>query len=147
MAVSQSPVIVSFKSATTLSTGSQYCVAWQTADMTPGTVGVGDPGTTSVAAYPVGVYYGDGTKSTSTDHDAIPVAISGILKLRCAASTVTAGELLAMSSNGLGCTPTTNMWVIGRQVNGTSGALNHVVEVQWFGGIPLIYSSRLISTT
>lgn len=143
MSVSQAPVIVSFLANTTLSTGSQYKIAFAAG---AGTVTVGDPGTTSVAAKPVGVYYGDGMKSTSTDSEAIPVAIGGIVKLRMAASTRTAGEVIAASSNGVGCTPTTNMWVIGRQLNGSSGAINRIVDLLWFG-TPLLYSSRLDGTT
>lgn len=143
MAVSQAPTIVSFLSGTTLSTGSQYKIAFMGS---AGSVNVGDPASTAAAAKPVGVYYGDGTATTSTDHDAIAVAIGGIVKLRMAASTRTAGEVIAASSNGLGCTPTTNMWVIGRQLSGTSGAINRIVDVLWFG-TPLIYSSRLDSST
>jgi hypothetical protein len=146
MAVSQAPEIRSFKSATTLSTGSQYKIAFMTAGMTAGTVAVGDPGTTAAAAKPIGVYYGNGTQTTTTDREAIPVAIGGILKLRMAASTVTVGELIAMSSDGLGCTPTTNMWVVGRQLSGSSGAVNRIVEVLWFG-TPLRYEAILVSTT
>lgn len=144
MAVSQNPVIVTFLSGTTLSTGSQYKIAW--ASDQANVVTVGDPGTTSVAAKPVGVYYGNGLTSTSTDSEAIPVAIGGIVKLRMAASTRTNGQVIAASSDGLGCTPTTNMWVIGRQLSGSSGAANRIVELLWFPSA-LLYSARMDGTT
>ena len=143
MAVSQQPVIVSFISETTLSTGSQYKIAWAGGS---GMVTIGDPGSTSVAAKPVGVYYGDGMRSTSTESEAVPVAIGGIVKLRMAASTRVAGQVIAASSNGLGCTPTTNMWVVGRQLSGSSGAINRIVDVLWFPSA-LLYSARMDGTT
>lgn len=146
MAVDQGPVFATFLSGSTIaqSTDSSYKIAF--AAGTAKTVLVGDPGTTSVAAKPVGVYYGSGTYTTTTDAEAIKVAIGGIVKLRCAASTVSVGELLAASSNGLGCTPTTNMWVVGRQIDGSSGGANHVVSVLWFPA-PVLYSARLAGTT
>lgn len=144
MSVSQAPTIVTFKSYSTLSTGSQYKIAFAVAG-SANEVLIGDPGTTSVAAKPVGVYYGNGCVSTSTE-EAVPVAIGGIVKLRMAASTRTAGEVIAASSDGLGCTPTTNMWVVGRQISGSSGAVNRIVEVLWFPSA-LLYSARMSGTT
>ena len=146
MAVDQSPVFATFLAATTVaqSTASSYKIVF--ASDSAKTVTVGDPGSTSVSAKPVGVYYGSGTYTTTTDAEAIKVAISGIVKIRMAASTVSVGELIAASSDGLGCTPTTNMWVVGRQIDGSSGIINHVVSALWFPA-PILYSARLAGTT
>ena len=148
MAVDQGPVFATFLAATTVaqSTDSSYKIAWMNSGNTAKTVLIGDPGSTSVAAKPIGVYYGSGTYTTTTDAEAVKIAIGGIVKLRMAATTRGVGDVIAASSDGLGCTPTTNMWVIGRQLDGSSGAANRVVSLLWFP-TPLLYSSRLDGTT
>ncbi len=135
MAFTVSPVLHSFVAATTVSSTALYrCAFWASS----GGVIVGDPGSTSVAAKPAGICYGY-SRSTSTDRGVIPVAVDGIVKVACAATTVTVNELIAYSSDGWGCTPTTNHFVIGRVVAGASGGAGHVKSVLMFNP-PLVYS-------
>ena len=138
MAFSESPRLRSAKAATTVSSTALYRIAWVYED---GVI-VGDPGSTSVAAKLAGICYGY-SRSTSTDRGTIPIAYGGIAKVACEASTVTAGELLGASSNGWGCTPTTNMYVIGRQIAGTSGGAGMVRSVLLSIESPVVYSARI----
>lgn len=138
MAYSESPRLISVKAATTVSSTALYRIAWVYED---GCI-VGDPGSTSVAAKILGVCYGY-SRSTSTDRGMIPVAVGGVAKVACIASTVTAGELLGASSNGWGCTPTTNMYVIGRQLAGTSAGAGAVRTVLLSVESPVVYTARI----
>lgn len=141
MAFSEVPVMRTAIAATTVSSTALYRIAWIYED---GVI-VGDPASTAASAKFAGICYGY-SRSTTTDRGVIPIAIGGIAKVACAATTVTVGEILGASSNGWGCTPTTNMWAIGRVIAGTSGGAGHVKSVQLFD-TPLIYSARLVSTT
>ena len=82
---------------------------------------------------PMGVLYGV-TKTTSTDSEKVPVAIGGVVKVRMTASTAAAGNFVAASSIGLGIIPTTNRFIVGRIVEGTSGAVNRIVTMLWRPG-------------
>jgi hypothetical protein len=135
MAYSEAPVLISVKAATTFTSTSLYRPAYWA---TSGGVSVGDPGSTSIAAKPAGIAYSY-TKTTTTDAEPIQLAVSGVVKVKCAATTVTVGELLGFSSNGWGCTPTTNHFVIGRVLAGSSGGAGHVKTVLMFVP-PVVYS-------
>ena len=142
MAYSEAPVLITVKAATTFTSTSLYRPAYWA---TSGGVSVGDPGSTSVAAKPAGIAYSF-TKTTSTDAEAISLAVGGVVKVKCAATTVTVNELIAYSSDGWGCTPTTNHWVLGRVLEGSSGGAGHVKTVLMFQ-TPLNYTARLAGTT
>jgi hypothetical protein len=76
----------------------------------------------------LGTLYGR-TATTSTDAEAVPIAIGGVVKVRMAASTAAAGNWVACSSAGLGVAPTTNNYVFGRIVDGTSGTTGRIASV------------------
>ena len=142
MAISECPVLISRISYTTLTTADLYKPVHLT---TAGYAHVGR-NDTGGGNKPFGVCYGV-TKTTSTRSEAIPIAIGGVAKVRMTASTAEAGELIGMSSDGYGCVPaTTNFWVFGRIVEGTSGTTGQVVSaVIW--PVPIRYTALLISTT
>lgn len=79
---------------------------------------------------PIGVLYGRTSTTSAAGTQAVPIAISGVVKLRMAASTLAAGQYVASSTAGLGIAPTTDAYVAGLIVAGSSGAANRVVTVQ-----------------
>lgn len=135
MAYSEAPILITVKAATTFTSTSLYRPAYWASS---GGVSVGDPGSTSVAAKPAGIAYSY-TQTTSTDAEAISLAVGGVVKVKCAATTVTVNELLGYSSDGFGCTPTTNHFVIGRVLAGSSGGAGHIKTVLMFQP-PLVYN-------
>jgi len=56
-------------------------------------------------------------------------ALNGVGKVQLAASTLSAGNTIAGSSNGLGIAPTTDAAAIGTIVSGSSGAAGRIVSV------------------
>jgi len=76
----------------------------------------------------LGTLYGR-TATTSTDAEAVPIAIGGVVKVRMAASTAAAGNWVGCSSAALGAAPTTNSYVFGRIVEGTSGTTGRIASV------------------
>lgn len=143
MAYSEAPVLITVKAATTFTSTSLYRPAYWASS---GGVSVGDPGSTSVSFKPAGIAYSY-TKTTTTDAEAISLAVDGVVKVKCAATTVTVGELLGYSSNGWGCTPTTNHMVVGRVLAGSSGGAGHIKTVLMFNP-PLLYSRTIgVGTT
>ena len=77
---------------------------------------------------PVGVLYGR-TYTTSTEAEAVPVAVSGVVKVRLAASTASVGNWIAASSAALGIAPTTDAYVFGKIIAGTSGTTGRIASV------------------
>lgn len=82
---------------------------------------------------PFGVLQGR-TSTTSTDAEVVPVGINGVSKVRMAASTLAAGDFVGSSTAGLGIAPTTDGYVAGQIVAGSSGAAGRVVSVKLFTG-------------
>lgn len=127
MAFSDNPILVSLTAGSTFADSDLY----KFVDLdTDGNVIIS---VSTNNSFPMGVLYGR-TKTTSTDAEAVPVAIGGVVKVRMTASTAAAGNFVAASSIGLGIIPTTNRWIVGRIVNGTSGAVNRIVSMLWRPG-------------
>jgi len=132
MAYSETATIVSRPSATTFSTGDRYKFFVNNSLSSQGTVGhVILPNTTG-NTLPLGTLYG--VTSTTNVGQAVPVAIGGIVKVQMAASTLSAGSYVASSTAGLGIAPTTDSYVAGQIVSGSSGAAGRIVSVQLFTG-------------
>lgn len=77
---------------------------------------------------PVGVLYGV-TKTTSTEAEAVPVAYGGVVKVQALASTMSVGNWVAASSSGMAVAPSTDGYVFGRVIEGTSGAAGRILTV------------------
>ena len=75
-----------------------------------------------------GVLYGV-TKTTSTEAEAVPVAYGGVVKVQALASTMSVGNWVAASSSGLATAPSTDGYVFGRVIEGTSGAAGRILTV------------------
>lgn len=131
MAFSEGPIISSFISETTLSTAYLYKLAYLSSD---GYVTVPSSAagyTTGPLQAPIGVCYGV-TQTTSTQAEAIPVAIGGIVKLKFSSdSTNVPGQFVCASSAGFGTSPSTANFIIGMLVALTTGGERHVGSVQW----------------
>lgn len=125
MAFSESAVIVSRVAATTFSSTSLYKFVELNANghvISPASTG---------NVLPFGVLYGR-TSTTSTGAQAVPVAISGIAKVQMSATTLAAGDFIASTTGGLGAAPSSDAYVAGQIVEGTSGA--GIVSVNLFSG-------------
>jgi len=146
MAFSEGPIISSFISETTLTTAYLYKLAYLSSDgyvLVPTSL---TGFTTGRAQAPIGVCYGV-TQTTSTQSEAIPIAIGGIVKLKFSSdSTMVPGDVVCASSAGLGTSPSTANFIIGRLIALTTGAARHVGSVQW---APVPFKSNLaaISST
>lgn len=77
----------------------------------------------------IGTLYGRTNTTSSTGSEAVPVAISGVVKVRMAGSTAAIGNWVAASSAALGIAPSTDGYVFGRIVEGTSGTTGRVASV------------------
>jgi hypothetical protein len=86
---------------------------------------------------PVGTLYGRTSTTSAAGSQAVPVAVSGAVKVNMAASTLAAGQFVASSTAGLGIAPTTDAYTIGPIVAGSSGAAGRINTVQWTGVGPL----------
>lgn len=86
-----------------------------------------DPNTTG-NVLPFGVLYGV-TKTTSTDAEAVPVAYGGVVKVQANASTLSVGNYVAASTDGYAAAPTTDAYVFGVCVEGSSGAAGRILTV------------------
>ena len=127
MAYSESPVLVSFIAGTTFADGDVYKFVDMDAQ---GHVIIMDTTGNNLA---VGILYGR-TATTSTEAEAVPVAISGVAKVRLAASTAAAGNWIAASSAGLGIAPSTDGYVLGKLVAGTSGTTGRIGSMLFING-------------
>jgi len=141
MAFSEGPILISRISETTLSTSYLYRGLTMTSqgyvyEMTASTGTI----------FPFGVCYGV-TKTTTTESEAIPVAIGGIVKLAMTTdSTQVQGQLVAFSSEGYGIIPTTNDYVVGRIIEVTTGGTHNIASVA-FWNVPVLYAARMLLTT
>jgi len=77
------------------------------------------------------------TGTTSTGVSVVPVVVSGVCPVRMAASTLAAGDFIASSTVGLGIAPTTDAYVAGVIVKGSSGLINRRVSVSLIRSGPL----------
>ncbi len=126
MPFSESATIVSRVAATTFSSTSLYKFVELNANghvISPASTG---------NVLPFGVLYGR-TTTTSTGAQAVPVAIAGVAQVQMAASTLSAGDFIASSTAGMGAAPTTDAYVAGQIVSGSSGDIR-VVAVNLFTG-------------
>jgi hypothetical protein len=144
MAYSHLTQIASFISETTLSSGRLYKLAYMTSDgyvNVPSTTG---GRTTGAGQAPIGVCYGV-TKTTSTESEAIPVAIGGIVKVRFTSdSTNVPGQYVCASSGGLATSPSTANFIIGRLISLTTGGARNVGSVLW---TPVPFKAKLCDVT
>jgi len=151
MAVSEIPQFASFISETTLTTAYLYKLAYLSSDGYVLVPASGAGFTTGPKQAPIGVYYGGGGKTTSTQVEAVQIGVGGILKLKFSSdSTNVPGQFVCASSAGFGTTPTTANFIIGRLVALTTGAGRNVGSVLWapvpFRGIPLAAISSTADT-
>jgi hypothetical protein len=128
MAYSEKAKVVSMVAAATLAATDVYCAAFLD---TSGRV-LRDPGTT--ATWPVGIILGR-TVTTSSNHEAIPIGVEGVLPIRMGeSSTLSLGNYVAASSNGYGVTPTTSLYILGVVVAGASGGTGRIMSFAWKPG-------------
>ncbi len=131
MAYSKSAQIVSMVSGATFAAGDLYKFV-----VVDGSGNVVLPNTTG-NVLPIGTLYG--RTSTTNSGQAVPVAISGIAKLRMSVSTMAAGAFVAAGDSGstnigYGVAPTTDGYTAGQIVSGSSGARDRIVSVNLFTG-------------
>ena len=122
MAFSQEPLIVSMPAGTTFPSTALYKFVVVDTDGS-----VIDPNTTG-NVLPFGVLYGV-TKTTSTDKEAVPIAIAGVVKVQANASTLSKGNFVGASTDGYAVAPTSDAYVFGVCIEGTSGAVGRIVTV------------------
>lgn len=118
--------IVSFPAGTTFSAddiGKAVVVDGNSQVVVPNTTG---------NILPQGVLYG--RTSTTSAGEAVPVALpQGVVKVRMAASTLAAGDFIAASTNGYWGAPTTDSYVAGKIVSGSSGGIRMVSAELFIG--------------
>ena len=83
---------------------------------------------------PYGVLYGITSTTVAAGSQAVPVAIGGVVKVQMASSTIAAGGFIGSSTDGLGAAPTTDGYVAGQVVSGTSGGAGRIVSAKLFTG-------------
>jgi hypothetical protein len=148
MAYSEGPILISMVAETTVSSTALYRIAW--VGTSEGVV-VGDQASTGKGGLFAGICYGY-THSTSTAaREMIPIAVGGVAKVACIASTAGPGLAscwLSASSDGWGMTASTKGTLIGRVIAGApaSGA-GAVKSVLLFGTAPLEYTASMLSCT
>jgi hypothetical protein len=86
---------------------------------------------------PIGTLAGRTSTTSSTGSEAVPVEVEGRIKVRMAASTLAAGGYVGSSTAGLGIAPTSDAYTAGQIVQGSSGAVNRIHEVEFFRTGPL----------
>lgn len=124
MAISEGPTIESWVAGTTFSSTDVYMFV--TAD-SEGHVVMAADGSTNLL--PVGVLYGY-TQTTTTESEAVPVATWGVVKVKAAASTLSAGDVIACSSLGMIGALSSDNVACGIIKYGSSGAANRIMSVQ-----------------
>jgi len=75
---------------------------------------------------PFGVLYGRTSTTSAAGSEAVPVAISGVVKVRLAASTLSAGDYIAASTLGFGVAPSTDGYAAAQILSGSSGNIRVV---------------------
>lgn len=127
MAYSNEPQLVSIKAGTTFPSTALY--KFVILDTDGNAI---DPNTTG-NVLPFGVLYGV-TKTTSTDSEAVPVAYGGVVKVQANASTLSVGNYVACSTDGYAIAPTTDGYVFGICIEGSSGAAGRILTVATIRG-------------
>jgi hypothetical protein len=128
MAVSENATVGSRIAGSTFSTGDLYKGVVINSS---GHVVVPDTTGNILAA---GVLYGRTGTTSGAGSEVVPVATAGVVKVRMAASTLSAGDVIGFSTAGLGIAPTTDAYVFGEIVYGSSGTTGRVVSVQVIRG-------------
>jgi len=126
MAYSEKAVCVSFIAATTFGSTSLY--KGVEIDAEGHAIDPASTAVTSTAGVPIGSLYGV-TQTTSTEAEAVPVAIGGVFKAQFDASTLAAGGYCNWSTAGRMRAATTDdvaRYVI---VDGSSGSAGRVLSV------------------
>jgi len=123
MAVSESATVASYTAGSTFSTGDLYKGLVLNSS---GHVVV--PNTTG-NVLGVGTLYGRTSTTSAAGDQSVPVGTDGDIKLQMAASTLSAGNFVGLSTAGLGIAPTTDAYTFGVIKYGSSGAAGRVHTV------------------
>jgi hypothetical protein len=87
--------------------------------------------TTGQRQAPYGVYYGGGGLCTSTQTEAVSIAVGGTVKLKMTSdSTMVPGDWISASSAGFGKVATTSEFIIGQLVSFTTGGARNVGSIK-----------------
>ena len=123
MAIEERAIFESWVAATTFSSTNigKFVVAVVS---TAGEAQVIDPASSNVL--PVGVL-ASYTQTTTTDVEAVRVAVAGAVKIQALASTMHAGNFFAASSAGYAIAPTTDNLICGVVKYGTSGGTGRLL--------------------
>jgi microcystin-dependent protein len=124
MAISENAVIESWTAGTTFGSTSIY--KFVVADAQGHVI---DAAGGSTNTYPVGVLYGR-TQTTTTEAEAVPVAVGGVVKVQAVASTIAVGNFVACTTAGYAGAPTTDNPIAGIVKYGSSGGTGRVLSVQ-----------------
>ena len=128
MAVSQTMTVASFQTLTnattaeTLSKSTNQYKAIMLSTAGQATL------TFSSNASPVGVL-----QNSPTTNQVAAVCIQGVTQFRMAASTLSAGDFIGTSTNGIGIAPTSDSPRIGQILYGSSGAAGRLVTINYLG--------------
>lgn len=128
MAYSVEPTIVSVLAGTTFADGDVYKFVDLDAS---GNAIIMDTTGNNLA---FGVLYGRTNTTSSTGSEAVPVAVAGVVKVRAAGSTMAVGNWVAASSAGLAIAPSTDGYVVGRIIAGTSGTTGRILTMSFIRG-------------
>ena len=98
--------------------------------VTVGASGVQYPSGSTLGQPIVGVIVSEGTTGSTSDSQTVAVQVAGVAKVEMAASTLATGGWISASSVGQG-QPSTNAGdaLVGKIVDGSSGAANRIVSV------------------
>lgn len=92
------------------------------------------PNTTSDVGQVAGVLYEDTASTDAAGSQAVSYVSEGVTKLRMAASTLSQGDTVAISTGGLGTALAAGFPQFGVIVDGSSGGADRVVSVQIIRG-------------
>lgn len=87
------------------------------------------PDSTDVQGRIIGVLYAQTATTSAAGVEVVPYANGGLMKVRMAASTLSAGDSVGFSTAGLGIAPTTDAPTYGVIQYGSSGAAGRVVSI------------------
>ncbi len=131
MAYTESATIITIPAATTYGSTSLYKFMF----LNGSGQAVASAGSSN--SVPFGVLYGI-TSTTNDDNQGVPVAIAGVAKVQMAATTQHAGNFVSASTGGLGIVPTTDHYIAGQIVSGSSGSAGRILSVSLFRGPPTL---------
>jgi len=128
MAVSQKMTVVSFQTLTNATTAESLAKSTnQYKAIMLSTAGQATL-TFSSNANPVGIL-----QNSPTTAQVAAVCVAGVTQFRMAASTLSAGDFVATSTDGLGIAPTSDSPQIGQIIYGSSGAAGRLVTINYMG--------------